>query len=200
MKKQNTNVRKEQIKRAVLEIISSQGPGNVSTRNLARHVGISEGAIFRHFKSKQDIIFSIIEDVKKNMVESMYKAASQDKPADERLFEIMCIQVKYILKNEGINILLFSEATHYNDTVLKREMHSILESQKKIFTDIIKSGISEGLWSDSIDVEDVVMLYMGIPISLNIELVLNRKGVKTESFCKRMFALFSRILLKMSDE
>ncbi len=195
MKKQNTEIRQQQIKRAVLEIIASEGLAQLSTRNLAKKIGLSEGAIFRHFKRKQDIILAIIQDIRTDMLERMCVVARQDAPADKRLFKMMCIQVKYILKNEGINILLFSEAAHYNDSVLKREIHDILSSQKKIFKDVIKSGISEELWSDRINVDDVVMLYMGIPINLNIELVLNRKGLKTESFCKRMFALFSNILI-----
>ena len=196
MKKQTTEVRQEQIKRAVLEIIASEGLARLSTRNLAARVGISEGAIFRHFKTKQDIILGIMRDVKTDMVGGMRAAAAQDKPADKRLFELMCAQVKYILKNEGINILLFSEAAHYNDSVLKTELHGIIAAQKKILIGVIRDGIKEGLWRDLISVEDAAMLYMGIPISLNMELVLNRRSVNTESFCKRMFFLFSGILAK----
>jgi AcrR family transcriptional regulator len=196
MKKQTTEVRQEQIKRAVLEIIASEGLARLSTRNLAARVGISEGAIFRHFKTKQDIISGIMHDVKTDMVGGMRAAAEQDKPADKRLFELMCAQVKYILKNEGINILLFSEAAHYNDSILKTELHGILAAQKKILIGVIQGGIKEGLWRNLISVEDAAMLYMGIPISLNMELVLNRRSVNTESFCKRMFFLFSGILAK----
>jgi len=195
-KRQATQVRQEQIKRAVLHIIAKEGLARLSTRRLAERVGISEAAIFRHFKTKQDIILGIMQDVRTDMVGGMRAAAEQDKPADKRLFELMCAQVQYILKNEGINILLFSEAAHYNDSVLKTELHGILSSQKKILIGVIKDGIKEGLWRDLIKVEDAAMLYMGIPISLNIELVLNRKGVNTDSFCKRMFFLFSGILAK----
>ena len=38
------------------------------------------------------------------------------------------------------------------------------------------------------------MFYLGIPITLNIELVLNRSKLNTESFCKRMLSLFFRVL------
>ena len=196
MKKQTTEVLQEQIKRAVLEIIASEGLARLSTRNLAKRVGISEGAIFRHFRTKQDIILGIMQDVKKDMVGGMRAAAAPGKPADKRLFGLMCAQIRYILKNEGMNILLFSEAAHYNDSVLKTEFHGILASQKKLLAGVIRDGIKEGLWRELISVEDAAMLYLGIPISLNIELVLNRKGVNTESFCKRMFFLFSGILAR----
>jgi len=196
MKRQNTKIRQEQIKRAVLDIISSDGLSSLSTRNLAKKVGISEGAIFRHFKTKQDIILGIIQDVKTDMLGSMSAAAKENKAADKRFFEVMCAQVRYILRNEGINILLFSEAAHYNDNILKKELQGILAAQKKILMEIIKDGIKEGVWRKSINVEDAATLYMGIPISLNMELVLNRKSINTENFCKRMFSLFSVILSK----
>lgn len=193
-KKENTQVRQEQIKKAVLDIIAKEGMANLSTRNLAKKVGISEAAIFRHFKTKQDIILSIMQDVKTDMVGTMRAASEQKKPAGEILFDIMCAQVKFILKNQGINILLFSEAAHYNDNALKRELHCILTEQKKILDKVIRAGIKQKIWRDSIKPEDAAMLYMGIPISLNIELVLNRKNVNKENFCKRMFSIFSGMM------
>jgi AcrR family transcriptional regulator len=194
MKKQNTKLRREQIKKAALEIIVCEGIGKLSTRNLAAKVGISEGAIFRHFKTKQDIILSIIEDVKENMLGAMKLVANEKKPANRRLFNMMCAQVKYILNNQGVNILLFSEAVHYNDSVLKKELKKILDEQKKILTEVIKDGIKEGIFDRNINVGDASMLYLGIPITLNIEIVLNRSKLDPESFCKRMLSLFFRVL------
>ncbi len=195
-KRQATGVRQEQIKRAVLDIIAKEGPARLSTRRLAERVGISEAAIFRHFRTKQDIILGIMQDVKTDMVGAMRAAAQQPKPADKRLFELMCAQVKYILANRGMNILLFSEAAHANDSVLKRELHGILSAQKELLAGVIQCGIKEGIWRDLISVEDAATIYMGIPISLNIELVLSRGRVNVEGFCKRMFFLFSGILAK----
>ena len=194
MKKQNTKLRREQIKKAALEIIVYEGIGKLSTRNLAAKVGISEGAIFRHFKTKQDIILSIIEDVKENMLGAMKLAANVKNPADRRLFNMMCAQVKYILNNQGVNILLFSEAVHYDDSVLKKELKKILDEQKKLLTGVIKDGVKEGIFDKNTNIEDASMFYLGIPITLNIELVLNRSKLNTESFCKRMLSLFFRVL------
>jgi AcrR family transcriptional regulator len=49
----DTDTRKEQIKEAVLEIISTEGIGKLSIRNLASKIGVTEGALFRHFSSKK---------------------------------------------------------------------------------------------------------------------------------------------------
>ena len=47
----STETRQAQIKEAVLDIISTEGLAKLSTKNLAAKVGVSEGAIYRHFKS-----------------------------------------------------------------------------------------------------------------------------------------------------
>jgi AcrR family transcriptional regulator len=54
MKKYSTEIRKEQIKEAALEIIYQSGINKFTTRRLAEKIGISEATIFRHFISKNE--------------------------------------------------------------------------------------------------------------------------------------------------
>ncbi len=196
MERLSTEIRQEQIKKAVLDIIASEGLHRLSTRNLAERVGISEGALFRHFKSKRDILLGIMQDVRTNLVEPLRQIAVSGAPAEERLFEFLCTHVTYLLQNRGITILLFSEAAHMNDTRLKQHLHEILMEQKQYISKIIQDGIVEGIWDPAIRVENVAMMYMGIPITLNIELVLNPDGVRQENFCKNMIYLLNRAIKK----
>jgi AcrR family transcriptional regulator len=194
MEKQPTEIRQAQIKKAVLEIISTEGLQQLTTRNLARRVGISEGAVFRHFTSKRDIILGIMEDVQQDLQSTLRRISTDIKDPDQRLFEFLCAHIQYLLKNKGINILLFSEATHMNDGELKSHLRAILLEQKQFVSKIIQDGIIAGRWDPELRVENVAILYMGIPITLNIELVLNPKGIETENFCQRMKGLLDRVL------
>ncbi len=194
--KQTTEVRQKQIKQAVLELIATDGIHAISTRNLAKKVGISEGALFRHFDSKRDIMLSIMEDVYKDLLEDLRNIAFSSQPAVSRLFKFLCRHISYLIDNKGITILIFSEAAHMNDPTLKERLHQILIQQKQLISKIIQDGIVEGHWDPELSIEDVAMLYMGIPISLNIELVLNRNNVNTKNFCKNMEYLLNRVLEK----
>ncbi len=53
MSRKPTEIRQEEIKQAVLKIIRTRGIKDISTKNLANYSGLSEGAIFRHFKTKR---------------------------------------------------------------------------------------------------------------------------------------------------
>ena len=194
MKKQNTEIRQEQIKQAVLDIIYNDGLKKLSTRNLAKRIGLSEGAIFRHFDSKQDIILSIIKDVQTDFIGSLRSIANSDVEPEERLNLFLCQTVTYLRKNKGITLLMFSEASHNNDVALKDNLLQIFNNQKKLVSKIILDGIAIGKWDEAIPVENVAMLYMGIPVSINIELILSGGEFHKGNFCHRMMQLMLKLL------
>ncbi|MGK9476400.1 TetR/AcrR family transcriptional regulator [Melioribacter sp. OK-6-Me] len=193
----NTETRQAQIKKAVLDIISTEGIGKLSTRNLASKIGVTEGAIFRHYSSKKDIMLSILEDVKNELLAAQEEITySADLNAEEKLFKFLCKHIKYLVENRGITILLFSEAAHMNDSQLKSGLRDILLTQKEFISRIIKQGMNEGLWDKSLNIDNVATLYMGIPISLNIEMILQKVEPKKEKFCEKMICLIKRVLEK----
>jgi TetR/AcrR family transcriptional regulator len=194
--RESTEIRQEQIKQAVLHIIYTDGLKNLSTRNLAKQIGISEGAIFRHFATKQDIIRTIIGDVQKDFIGSLRKIANSNSEPEERLNRFLCQTVTYLTQNKGITMLMFSEASHNNDTALKESLLQIFNNQKKLVSKIILDGIALGIWNEGIPVENVAMMYMGIPVSVNIELILNGGVFHIDNFCQRMMALLLKILNK----
>ena len=196
MKRKPTNIRQAEIKRAVLSIIKRDGLKNMSTKNLAKETGISEGAIFRHFSSKKEIISSIIEDVKTDLLGNLRKIAVSDALPPERLYKLLCATITYLTENNGITILLFSEASHDNDREMLENLSHIFNTQRQLVSKIILDGISEGIWDESASVEDLSKLYMGIPITLNIELILNKETFHKEHFCRRMTNLIERALKK----
>ena len=196
MERQSTEIRQEQIKQAVLDIIFTDGLKNLSTRNLAKKIGMSEGAIFRHFPTKQDIILSIIADFQNELIGSLRNIANSTVESEQRLYEFLCTTVKYLTDNKGITILLLSEASHNGDEVLKNKLQQIFNSQKELIIKIIQEGIATGNWDESISVEDLATLYMGIPVSVNVNLVLSGGVFHRDNFCKRMMQLLLKILNK----
>ena len=193
----DTETRQAQIKKAALNIISSEGIGNLTTRNLASKTGISEGALFRHFSSKKEIMLSILSDVKTELLSAQEIIVfSSTLNAEEKLFKFLCCHIQYLIENKGITILLFSEAAHMNDANLKKGLREILLTQKEYISRIVKQGMNEGIWDQSLNSENVAALYMGIPISLNIEMILQPVEPKKEKFCEKMIGLIKRVLEK----
>ncbi len=196
MKRQSTEIRQEQIKQAVLDIIYTDGLKNLSTRNLANKIGMSEGTIFRHFPTKQNIVLSIIKDVQNEFIGSLRSIVNVNSDPEKRLYKFILQTTRYLIENKGITVLLFSEASHNNDVTLKTNLMQIFNSQKNLVSKIILDGIATEKWDDKIPVENIAMMYMGIPVSLNIELALNGSELNINDFCNKMFHLLMKLLAK----
>lgn len=194
MARETTDIRQEQIKKAVLEIIADEGLHNFSTRNLAKRIGLTEGAIFRHFPTKRDIIKAIMDDVANDLIGALRSIAISPAKAEEKLYTYLCHNVKYLKENRGITILLFSEATHMGDSELKEKLSRILVEQKQLIIKMVKDGITDGAWNKNVNPGDVAILYMGIPITFNIEMVLNKNVMNVKNFCERMYSLILKSL------
>ncbi len=193
MERKSTEERQKEIKTAVLQIIGDEGIKSVSTKNIAKHTGLSEGAIFRHFKTKRDIMISIIDDVDKDMIDKLEQISLEDISARKRLFKVICKAISYLTKHNGITILLFTEASQANDIEMIEILNNLFNSQTQVIAKIIKDGIDEGIWSKDISAEDVAILYMGIPITHNIRLILTKRK-PDKNFCERIMQLFERML------
>lgn len=196
MERQTTDIRQEQIKQAVIDIISTDGLKNLSTHNLALRIGMSEGSIFRHFKTKKDIIVSIFNDIQDNFIGDLKEISRSGEEPSLRLTKYLNTTIKYHTENKGINMLLFSEASYKNDPELKKRLQQIFHDQKQFVMEIILDGINAGTWDENVAVENIALMYMGIPLAMNMEMLIGGKGFQFDNFCNHMIILLLKMLRK----
>src|SRR4030042_1716309 len=73
----NTLVRQREIISAARKLIVKYGSEHVTVRRMAKEIGVSEGAIYRHFKSKRAVPSFLVEDIESTLladIEENYKA------------------------------------------------------------------------------------------------------------------------------
>ncbi len=63
---------------AALELLAHDGLGAVTTRNIAGRIGLTEGALFRHFESKQAILVASLDHLESQLFEPMQGPPEQD--------------------------------------------------------------------------------------------------------------------------
>ena len=157
---------------------------------------MSEGNIFRHFKSKKDIIISIFNDIQDNFIGELRQIAGSNESPTFRLTKYLSATIKYHTDNKGINMLLFSEASYKNDPELKNRLQQIFRDQKQFVMEIISDGIGAGIWDENVVVENVALIYMGIPLAMNMEVLIGGKGFHFDNFCNHMILLLLKMLRK----
>lgn len=104
--RQPTEERRRQIADAALTLIAERGLGKFTTAAVASLVGLSDGALFRHFKNKRAIVLAVIQSIEDRLFEG--PLPSDGDPLD-RLEAFVRRRVRLLVDNPSIMRLVFSE-------------------------------------------------------------------------------------------
>lgn len=98
--------RKQQILQALAEMLE-QAPGcRITTAGLARQVGVSEAALYRHFPSKAKMFDSLIEFIEDTIFSRIKLILSDESTTEERCGQSLHLLLTFAERNPGITRIL----------------------------------------------------------------------------------------------
>lgn len=98
--------RRREIADAALKVIAERGPARFTSLAIAREVGVSDAALFRHFATKEAIVLAVIDHVEEILFAGFPPAAEDP---IERLGEFFRRRVQVIRENPGVARLMGSD-------------------------------------------------------------------------------------------
>jgi len=143
MQRMDTEERQEQIIDTAMQIINNSGYLAFTTRRLAKEIGISEPALYRHFKNKDEIIIGILGKME-DLWSTIGKQIDLTEKYIDKLDVLLSMHFHYIEENVNIVAVLFAdEYIRWNETV-KNYLIKI-QSQRYLFLlGLLKEGIKKG--------------------------------------------------------
>ncbi len=157
----NFTARQEQIINVAIELIAEKGIQDLTIKNLSGRIGIAESAIYRHFKSKQDILLGILALFDKDKKMFMEKIKESGKPPIEQLKLLFQLRFKFFKENPAIASVIFSEEIFRNDQRLSKKIFTIMNKNQEIVFDIIKAGQKQNLIRKDIDTQELAFIIIG---------------------------------------
>ncbi len=98
--------RRREIAGAALKVIAEQGPARFTSLAIAREVGVSDAALFRHFATKEAIVLAVIDRVEEILFSGFPPAGADP---IERLGQFFRRRIEVIRENPGVARLVGSE-------------------------------------------------------------------------------------------
>jgi len=161
--------RREQIAQAVLQIIGKQGLTSLTTMTIADEVGVTSGALFRHFSSLEEILEETV-GVALGQMEATFPDRAL--PPMERLLTLAKNRIRLLGSNPGLAWLLSSEQAQLTlpkDAVVR--LQELVDRSKRYLLDTITEGVSQGVIRD--DIEPQVLL---VPVLGTIHALIRMPG------------------------
>ena len=156
----NTNKQK-QIMAKALEIIGNEGMGKLTISHLSHNIGVSDGALYRHFDSKLSIIKEILNELFYHVSEQMVEEVRKDKPVKIKLQHIITKLYQLFEEKPGYVSLLFSEEYFFSDAEIFYLMQTIITTMQMYLRQMLEQGIENRELKSSMDSTHMALLIMG---------------------------------------
>ena len=161
VKHKNQEVRRKQIIDAARKLIIRRGSEHVTVRGIAKIVGISEGAIYRHFKSKRDILAFMTDDIENSLLEDLIEASGNGNRSLEVLDSILRSHLSAIEKRRGVSFQVIAEIISLGDKRLNGKISDKLNKYIGRLAELLSQGVKSGEVRDDIDLEATAMIAFG---------------------------------------
>ncbi len=102
--------RREQILQALAHMLEVSPGERITTARLAKEVGVSEAALYRHFPSKSKMFEGLIEFIEETIFTRVNMICSEDDEAIVRCEKILSLLLAFTEKNPGITRILTGDA------------------------------------------------------------------------------------------
>ena len=109
-KKSKRKSRKEQILQSLAAILEESPGGKITTASLAKQVGVSEAALYRHFPSKTKMFDELIEFAELTIFTRLNMISSEQISASSKCEKISKLVLTFAEKNPGISRILAGDA------------------------------------------------------------------------------------------
>ena len=98
--------RKEQILQSLAAILEQTPGGRITTAGLAKHVGVSEAALYRHFPSKAKMFEALIDFIEDTLFSRISQILTEASSAEARCEKILRLILTFSEKNPGITRIM----------------------------------------------------------------------------------------------
>ncbi len=174
-KRITTTIRREQIAEAALALVAEQGVTALTARNVARAVGVTAPALYRHFPGgKADIVASVLDLLDAVKSEGLRRAINDPGPALAKLRRCFDLHISVIERYRAVPNLFMSDVIWIDEPQLKARMLASHQQQQAQVSAIIREGQESGEIRQDIEADQIFVQFLGQ--FLTIAILYSRRG------------------------
>jgi len=177
---------------AVIELAATRNPGEITTAAIAKHMHVTQGALFRHFPTKDAIWQAVMEWVAERLLARMEAAARQHESPAAALQAMFMSHVEFVSDHPGVPRMLFGELQRAEATPAKRMAQTLIQRYGERVRALIDSGKANGELHATVDSEAAATLFIGTVQGLVMQSLLAGDLARIRRDAHRVFEIYRR--------
>lgn len=160
-KRKHTQIRRQQIIDIIRYIISSKGVEHVTISEIASRIGTTKTAIYRHFKSKRDILSLLIDNIEETLMDILNKAMVYEDPV-QNLRNILLSHLMYAKERRQTSFIVIMGAMQFSDTVIRKKILQLIEKYLKKIEKLLLHAVRLRLVRKKINPRISAIAFLGL--------------------------------------
>jgi AcrR family transcriptional regulator len=191
---QRSEETKSKIILSAIKLFSARGFNAASVDDICKDAGISKGAFYHHFESKQALFLALLDGWLQTIDNAI--EASKDKTVPETFMQ-MTEAFPYIFATAGENLPMFLEfwMRASRDEKVWQASVSPYRRYQKHFSSLIKKGVDEGSFVE-VNPELTSRMIISTAMGLLLQSLLDPKGAKWDKVARESTNMLINSLLK----
>lgn len=177
---------------AVVELAATQNPSEITTAAIAKHMHLTQGALFRHFPSKEAIWQAVMEWVAERLLARVERAAqSADSPL-ARLEAMFMAHIDFVAEHPGVPRMLFGELQRAGTSPAKQMAQTLVRRYGERIAAVLVEGKAQGELDPELDTAAAATLFIGTIQGLVMQSLLAGDVERIHDNALGAFAIYRR--------
>ena len=159
--RQSTESRQSEIIATVVALAAERNPAEVTTTDIAKAMSVTQGALFRHFPTKEAIRLAVIEWVETQLMANLADAQASAPDVLSGLEAMFLAHVKFIRQFPGVPRLVFAELQQPDSSPLRQRVQQIMQRYRQMLAEALGNAKAAHLIRDDVDVQAAAVLFLG---------------------------------------
>ena len=177
---------------AVIALAANHDPGEISTTAIAKHMGVTQGALFKHFPTKDAILEAVMTWVADRLLARVDSAASAMPTAGRALEAMFLAHTSFVTEHPGVPRMMFGELQRAGSTAPKRMAATMLRQYAERLRLQLERGRTSGEFAPQLDMEAAATLFVGTIQGLVMQALIAGDVQRISRDAPRVFAIYLR--------
>ena len=177
---------------AVIQLAATQNPSDITTAAIAGHMHLTQGALFRHFPSKDAILQAVMEWVAEQLLARVERAAQNTSSPLAALEAMFLAHANFVAEHPGVPRMMFGELQRAGDSLPRRMVRTLLGRYGERLQQLFAEGKANGEIDPALDAEAAATSFIGSIQGLVMQSMLSGDVARIRRDAPRVFAIYQR--------
>lgn len=188
--RQSTELRQAEIIATMLHLAAERNPADITTTDIAKAMRVTQGALFRHFATKEAIRLAVVEWIEAQLLGALLEARQEAPDPLAALRAMFLAHVRFAQAYPGVPRLIFAELQQAEASPVRLMVHKIMQRYRQVLAETLALAMAAKRIRADVDCQAAASLFLGGIQGLVIQSMLSGSDAALERQAEAVLDLY----------